>query len=193
MRQLAHAKAYKDRFPELPVRSDRLFNLERQRGSCAGGSSAADMAAVLVRRYISRQAERNALEVLQIDRARLPGDLQPRRPLDEHFEDPRVQAAMISMEQNLEECISIQALAASVGLSRRQLERVFLEKAGMSPAQAYTRVRVERAKTLLSHSKVSMIEIALDVGFENASHFTRTFKRIFGATPSKMRSSAGVN
>lgn len=182
-----HAKSFRESFPDLPVRSDRLFNLDRQRGSCVGGSSAADMAALLVRRYISREAERNALEVLQIERARSPADVQPRRPLHENYDDARVRAAMITMEQHLEDGISIPALAASVGLSRRQLERVFLEKTGMSPAQAYTRVRMERAKSLLAHSRLPMIEIALDVGFENASHFTRTFKRIFGQTPSQLR------
>jgi len=51
-----HYKEFREHFPDLAVRSDRIFNLDRQRGSCAGGSSAADVAAVLVRRYISREA-----------------------------------------------------------------------------------------------------------------------------------------
>ncbi|MGO8264414.1 GlxA family transcriptional regulator, partial [Rhizobium ruizarguesonis] len=51
-----HYKEFRERFPELSVRSDRLFNLDRQRGSCAGGSSYADMAALLVRKCISRDA-----------------------------------------------------------------------------------------------------------------------------------------
>ncbi|MBB3319626.1 transcriptional regulator GlxA family with amidase domain [Rhizobium sp. BK176] len=72
-----HYKEFRERFPDLAVRSDRIFNLDRQRGSCAGGSSAADIAAVLVLRYISREAERNALEVLQIEKARSAGDIQP--------------------------------------------------------------------------------------------------------------------
>lgn len=182
-----HVKAYRERFPDLSVRSDRLFNLDRQRGSCAGGSSAADMAALLVRRSIGMEAERNALEVLQIEKARSPAATQPHRPLYENYEDDRVRAAMITMEQHMEFGISIPALASSVGLSRRQLERIFLDKAGMSPAQAYKRVRLERAKSLLAHSQRTMIEIALDVGFENASHFTRAFKRTFGVTPSKVR------
>jgi len=184
-----HYKEFRERFPDLAVRSDRIFNLDRQRGSCAGGSSAADIAAVLVRRYISREAERNALEVLQIEKARSAGDIQPRRPLHDEYEDNRVKAAMILMEQHVEGGMTILKLAASVRLSRRQLERLFLEKAGMSPAKAYTRVRMERAKALLLQSKASLIEVALDVGYENASHFTRTFKRIFGQTPTQLRAS----
>jgi transcriptional regulator GlxA family with amidase domain len=149
------------------------------------------MAASLVRRYISKDAERNALEVLQIDRARSSTDIQPRRPLYEDFEDARVKAALITMEQHIEGNVSIERLAEKVGLSRRQLERIFLEKAGMSPARAYNRVRLERARILLTQTKTSMIEVALDVGFDNASHFARCFKRLYGQTPSQIRAAAG--
>ncbi|MFB2605346.1 GlxA family transcriptional regulator, partial [Rhizobium phaseoli] len=185
-----HYKEFRERFPELAVRSDRLFNLDRQRGSCAGGSSAADMAALLVRKYISRDAERNALEVLQIEKARTPSDVQPRRPLYDDYDDARVKAAIITMEQFVDGSMPIEKLAAMVGLSRRQLERIFIEKTGMSPAKAYNRVRMERAKSILAQSKAPLIEIALDVGFENASQFTRTFKRTFGQTPSQHRAAA---
>jgi transcriptional regulator GlxA family with amidase domain len=97
---------------------------------------------------------------------------------------------MITMEQFVDGSMSIQKLAATVGLSRRQLERIFIDKTGMSPAKAYNRVRMERAKSILAQSKAPMIEIALDVGFENASQFTRTFKRTFGQTPSQHRAAA---
>jgi transcriptional regulator GlxA family with amidase domain len=185
-----HYQAFRQRFPDHEVRADRLFNLDRSRGSCAGGSSAADMAASIVRRHISREAETNALEVLQIEKARSASDIQPRRPLYDDYDDARVKAAMITMEQFVDGSISIQKLAAMVGLSRRQLERIFIDKTGMSPAKAYNRVRMERAKSILVQSKAPLIEIALDVGFENASQFTRTFKRTFGQTPSQHRAAA---
>lgn len=182
-----HVRAFQERFPDHQVRCDRIFNLDRSRGSCAGGSSAADMAAFLVRRHISRDAERNALEVLQIEKARTSRDIQPRRPLVEEFDDERIKAVLIMMEQHLDREIPIGKLASSVNLSRRQLERVFREKAGMTPARAYDRVRMEHAKTLLLQSKATTIEVALDVGFVNASHFTRIFKRVHGLTPSQVR------
>jgi len=70
------------------------------------------------------------------------------------------------MEQHVEGGMTIPWLAASICLSRRQLERLFLEKAGVSPAKAYMRVRMERAKALLLQSKASLIDVALDVGYE---------------------------
>ncbi|RWB00286.1 GlxA family transcriptional regulator [Mesorhizobium sp.] len=183
-----HYQAFRERFPDHDVRSDRLFNLDRTRGSCAGGSSAADMAASIVRRHISREAERNALEVLQIERARSASDIQPHSPPFIECQDPRLKAALIIMENHIENTISIPKVAALVGLSRRQLERLFMEKTKSSPAIVYTRVRLERAKHLLMQTRAPMIEIAVEVGFENASHFSRLFRQTYGQPPTKFRS-----
>ncbi|TPK78175.1 GlxA family transcriptional regulator [Mesorhizobium sp. B2-4-17] len=183
-----HFQAFRQRFPDHEVRADRLFNLDRSRGSCAGGSSAADMAASIVRRHISRDAERNALEVLQIEKARSAIDIQPRRPPFIDCQDPRLKAALIVMENHVENTISIAKVAGLIGLSRRQLERLFRDKTALSPANVYKRVRLERAKQLLMQTRAPMIEIAIEVGFENASHFARLFHKTFGQPPSKYRS-----
>jgi transcriptional regulator GlxA family with amidase domain len=185
-----HYQEFLERFPDHPVRSDRIFALDKYRGSCAGGTSSADLAASLVRQYIGKAAERNAFEVLQIAHVRSERDIQPRRPLLHECDDDRVKAAFIMMEQRLDREISLDGLAASIGLSRRQLERLFNQKAGMSPGQAYIRLRMERAKKLLMQTSSPMIEIALDVGFDDPSHFTRSFKRVHGQTPSQVRASS---
>lgn len=182
-----HVRAFQELFPDHDVRSDSIFNLDQHRGSCAGGSSSADLAASIVRRFISKAAERNALEVLQIDHARPPLHVQPRRPLVEDYADPRINAVLINMERNLDGRLTIKDIAAGLGLSRRQLERVFMEKAGMSPAQAYLRVRLSHAKSMVTQTRASMLDVALEVGFENASHFSRVFKRVYGKTPSAVR------
>ena len=184
-----HYDAFRERFPDVDVRADRIFNLDRNRGSCAGGSSAADMAAHIVRRHISKEAERNAMEVLQIGKARTALDIQARRPLSIDCDDPKVKAALIIMEQNIENTLSIPELAASVGVSRRQLERLFFEKTNSSPAMAYRRVRLERARHLLLQTKAPLIEIAIEVGFENASHFAKLFRKTYGQSPKTLRAS----
>ncbi len=186
-----HYQAYREQFPDNPVRSDRLFNLDRNRGSCAGGSSAADMAAFLVRRHISIDAERNALEVLQIERARSGLDIQPRKPLAIQCQDPRLKAVLITMESHIEDVVPTEDLAASVGLSRRQLERLFMEEMKASPGAIYTRIRMERAKQLVLQTQAPLIEIALEVGFDSASHFARLFRRLFGQSPTELRRAHG--
>lgn len=182
-----HYETFRERFPDHEVRSDRIFNLDRKRGSCAGGSSAADMAATIVRKHISREAERNAMEVLLIDKARAAVAIQPRRPLSLESRDPRVQAVLIAMDRHTEGKVPIEDIARSVGLSRRQLERMFLAELKLSPALAYRRLRMERARRLLLETNAPIIEIALEVGYENASNFSRAFAKIFGSTPNKAR------
>ncbi|MGE6786409.1 GlxA family transcriptional regulator [Ensifer adhaerens] len=182
-----HFREFRELFPDHKVRADRLYNLDRYRGSCAGGSSAADMAAAIVRRFISRDAERNALEVLLLERARSPLEVQPRRPLFSRCDDPRLQSALILMEGHLDSSLSIPKLADTLGVSRRQLERLFMAKMKLSPAQAYKQVRMEHAKTMLLQSKAPLVEIALEVGFANASHFSRQFKSVVGKSPSRFR------
>ncbi|MDL2406582.1 GlxA family transcriptional regulator [Rhizobium calliandrae] len=185
-----HYEAFRERFPDLEVRADRIFNLDRTRGSCAGGASAADMAAAIVRRHIGRAAERNALEVLQIQKARSALDIQPRKPLAIECEDPRLRATIITMERHVANVIPLQKLADAVGLSRRQLERLFQEQTGSSPGHIYKKLRLERAKQLLVQTEAPLIEIALEVGFESASYFTKAFRMTFGRTPSQVRAEA---
>jgi transcriptional regulator GlxA family with amidase domain len=94
------------------------------------------------------------------------------------------------MEQRIDDELTIDNIADSVGISRRQLERLFLVEAGTSPAQAYTTVRMKKARTLVLETNASFVDIANDVGFNNASHFSRAFRRLYGVSPSKVRASA---
>ncbi|RVD42603.1 MAG: GlxA family transcriptional regulator [Mesorhizobium sp.] len=188
-----HYLDFRERFPGLQVQADRIYNLDATRGSCAGGSSTADLAAELVRRHIGEAAERNALEVLQIDRVRNAQWLQPRRPLTLETHDPRLRAAPILMEQNVENLLSVSRLAAVLGISRRQLERLFFRELNSSPALVYRRVRLERAKQLLRTSDTPSIEVAIAAGFENASHFGRVFRTVYGQPPSVWRRSRSMS
>jgi transcriptional regulator GlxA family with amidase domain len=182
-----HYQAFQERFPHLVVRPDRLFHLEGRRGSCAGGSSSADLANVIVERHIGRDAARNALEVLQMDRVRSSNAPQSRQPLKMQVKEPRVLASLITMEQHLSGDINTERLAKSVGLSRRQLERLFEITIGMPPAAAYRQLRLERAFELLTNTDREITEVAFDVGYVNPSHFTKSFKLAFGETPSSAR------
>ena len=99
---------------------------------------------------------------LQIEKARSAIDIQPRRPPFIECQDPRLKAALIVIENHVENTISIAKVAGLVGLSRRQLERLFRDKTKFSPATVYKRVRLERAKQLLMQTRTPLIEIAIE-------------------------------
>lgn len=87
------------------------------------------------------------------------------------------------------EGLQVSALVAELNISRKTLERHFQEKIGSSPAKEIRRVRVERAKELLSTSNLPIANIAQQVGFQKPSTFSAFFKKATGLHPRKYRSS----
>lgn len=91
------------------------------------------------------------------------------------------------IEANLETGITLNELARSCELSARHFTRAFRQSIGMAPYQWLQHRRVEKAKRLLDRSTTEIRAIALDCGFADQSHFTRTFSRVAGATPATWR------
>ena len=91
------------------------------------------------------------------------------------------------IETFLAEDITLDTLAALEGLSPYHFARLFREAIGQPPHQYLISRRVERAKGLLSSSRLSLAQIAIEVGFANQSHLTRHFKRLVGVTPGRFR------
>lgn len=184
-----HHNAFRIRFPSHRLTSQRLFAEDTRVITCAGGSAVADLAALLVKRHVGDEAEKNALEILQVERWRDGEEGQSRAPMSlPSHNDPRIKASLLYMEQNLDIKLRVEHIARHVGISRRQLERLFHEKAGVSPGNVLDRLRMTKAMFLVERTSRPLIEIALDVGFENSSHFGRKFKKSFGTTPLSLRS-----
>lgn len=81
----------------------------------------------------------------------------------------------------------IDAVAARLGISRRQLERLFLDDVGISPKRYAMLGRCHRAMKALSvRARISLAEVALEMGYADQSHMTREFVRLIGETPSRL-------
>ena len=89
--------------------------------------------------------------------------------------------------EHLADEISVGDLAAQVDLSPFHFCRVFKQTTGMSPLQFITRERITRAQQLMRETSRSLIEIGLEVGYTNPSHFTQVFRRVAGTTPTAFR------
>lgn len=74
-------------------------------------------------------------------------------------------------------------LAKAAGLSKYYLEKVFKEAVGLSPHQYILQLRVDRAKNLLASTSKSMVDISMELGFFDQSHFSNAFKRFTGVSP----------
>lgn len=93
------------------------------------------------------------------------------------------------IETHYWEEVSLEALARSVYLSPTYLSRIFHKEMGETFSAYLNRVRIEKSKALLRRGDIRLIDIALAVGFQDQSYFTKVFKRLVGITPNKYRDS----
>ncbi|GCE29075.1 hypothetical protein KDA_45590 [Dictyobacter alpinus] len=91
------------------------------------------------------------------------------------------------IQERLSQELTLEELATQAGFSPYYFARIFRQTTGESPHQFVLRQRVERAQQLLAQKNIPLVEVALESGFANQSHFTRTFKRYLGTTPRTYR------
>ncbi|RRJ64850.1 helix-turn-helix domain-containing protein [Paenibacillus oralis] len=101
--------------------------------------------------------------------------------------DPRISEILQDLQLNPAQKISLPELAQRSCLSVSRLSHLFKEQVGDTVLNTLTKFRLERAAQLLSGTQRQVAEIASDVGFDCAIHFTRKFNDVFGETPSKYR------
>lgn len=104
-----------------------------------------------------------------------------------HGPAPRLGHVVEQMRACLDQDMPLSRLAAVAGLSSSQLVRSFREAMGMPPHRFLRGLRIEKARELLEHTELPVIEIALACGFGQPSHFTTTFREATGLSPRAWR------
>ncbi|WP_460110577.1 helix-turn-helix domain-containing protein [Pseudomonas sp. S3_H04] len=92
-----------------------------------------------------------------------------------------------AMSADLAAEFSLAKLARLAELSEYHFSRLFKRATGLSPSQYFIRLRMVRARHLLLETRLSVIEIGLEVGYSSPSHFSQVFRREAGVTPSDFR------
>ena len=88
---------------------------------------------------------------------------------------------------NLRADLSLAELAAVAGMSAHYFAELFRQSTGCTPHRYVLSQRIECAKQRLRNPGISIIDAGLDAGFQNSSHFARTFRRLVGTSPSKYK------
>jgi AraC-like DNA-binding protein len=96
------------------------------------------------------------------------------------------------IEAHIDQAIHLEQLAAAAGVSPFHFHRQFKRSAGLTPHQYIVQRRIERAKTLLSQSELTLVEVAAQVGFTDQSHFTTIFRRVTSVTPRNYRNATAI-
>jgi transcriptional regulator GlxA family with amidase domain len=100
---------------------------------------------------------------------------------------PAVRAARSVLEHRLSEPLTLREVARKAGASASHLSALFAAQYGVSPMQYLQRLRLDRARSLLSNPYLRIHEVAAACGYEDVNYFTRLFRSRFGIPPGRWR------
>ncbi len=179
--------SFREEFPDLSV-TQELFEIDRARFTCAGGTAAIDMMLSVIAQQKGQDIAAQVTDQLIHHRMR---DAHERQRMELRARlgvaHPKLIGVVAAMERRIEQPLSCADLAEGVGLSTRQLERLFRRYIGQAPTRYYLGLRLERARHLLLQTSMPVLSIGLACGFVSASHFSKCYSEHFHRTPSQER------
>lgn len=181
--------ALREEFPQVNF-CRHLFVIEGDRYTCSGGIAPLDMMLNLVKQHLGSDVATTVADQFNLDRIRNQIDEQhiPLRAQIGAYHRTLLRVATL-MEETIEEPLSLNQLASSVGVSRRQVERLFKHYLGRVPARYYLDLRLNRARELLLQTNMSIIDITVACGFRSPPHFSKCYRNHYGYPPSHERRS----
>ncbi len=182
-----HRDDFEREFPALRLVSNRMFVIDRDRLTCAGGTSVVHLAAHLIEKHCGRGLAGKSLRILIEDQPFGHDRPQPESVVTRPAQDSLVRHAMLLIEQKLAHPDSLSEVSRSLGISIRQLERRFVADVGITPRDYRLNLRLARARWMIEHTDVSVTDVGFECGFGNCSHFSRSFVRHFKRPPSVLR------
>lgn len=181
--------AFAEDFPDVALRRS-VYVADSQVMTSSGGPAAADMMLHLIARTHGAELAVEVANQMVYNAVRRDEDVQRFSLNGRIGVSEKLKRAVRLMEENLEIPLSTPELADAVGVSGRQLERLFGKHLHTTPKQYYVELRLQRARNLLMQTDASVIQVALSCGFASHSHFTRRYKQAFGMTPHTVRAPA---
>ncbi len=167
-----------------------VFTIDAGRMTTAGGTSSIDLMLKLIADDHGEALANEVADQMIYSSIRTDQDTQrlsvPTRIGVRH---PKLSKVIQLMEQNIEEPISPSVLARDVGMSTRQLERLFRRYLNRSPKRYYMELRLQKARNLLMQTDMSVINVALACGFASPSHFSKCYRSHYDTTPYRERGS----
>lgn len=181
---------YRERYPEL-VLCASLYEIDADRLTASSSQATLDMMLCVIAQQVSPRLADNVARQFGLDRIR-PGHEKQVVPASSRISQhpPKLNEALLVMEANLEEPLGSDEIAECVGISRRQLERLFKQNLDILPSRYYQELRLERARQLIVRTQQSIVQIGLSCGFSSGSHFATAYRAHFGITPREDRSRA---
>lgn len=179
--------ALREEFPRVQL-NDQVFSIDRDRYTASGGTAPLDLMLNLIQLKHGLRVSQLVSEQFVLERVRSAEDRQyvPLRAQVGNAHRNMIQVAEL-MEDNIEKPLSLEDIARSTGLSRRQIERLFRRHLDCVPKRYYLELRLRRARELLLQTAMPIVDVTTSCGFKSPPHFSRCYRARYGHPPSAER------
>lgn len=181
--------SFEEEFVDVEL-TKSVFVVSGNRMTAAGGTASLDLLLSLIAADHGEELANAVADQLIYSSIRTDQDpLRLSVPTRIGVRHPKLSQVIQMMEANIEEPISPSLLAKDVGMSTRQLERLFRRYLNRSPKRYYMELRLQKARNLLMQTDMSVINVALACGFASPSHFSKCYRSHYNTTPYRERGS----
>lgn len=182
---------FAEEFPEVDlVRS--IFVANQKYITASGGTAAADLMLHLIARQHGNDLSTAVADQMCYNAVREGTAAQRVSIQSRHgMRNDHLARAIAIVEARMEDPLAPCELADLLGISTRQLERLFGRYLNTSPKRYITEMRLHRARNLIVQSEQSITEIAMACGFNSTSHFSKVFRSHYGISPLAQRTTLG--
>ncbi|RWH17684.1 MAG: GlxA family transcriptional regulator [Mesorhizobium sp.] len=178
--------ALSETFGRLRV-TDSLFVRDGDVVTCAGEFASFDLALELISENLGKEGASAVFRHTTAGQWRSGSERQWASGAQHAGMSEKLAEVVRLMEQHIEDPIPMNDIGKCIGLSPRQIERLFERYVSCSPMRYYLRLRLEWARRLIEQTEMPLIEIAVACGFVSPSHFSKCFREVFGKAPSAYR------
>jgi transcriptional regulator GlxA family with amidase domain len=182
---------FRQRYPRVRLEAQAIIVDQARVISSGGATSFLTLALYLCERVFGAEATRAASKLFLVDVNKSPQGAYAIFGSQKAHGDDGILKAQQLIEQQLATALSVDALAKSVAMSRRNFVRRFKRATGNVPREYVQRVRIEAAKRALEMGSHSVADVSGAVGYEDADAFRKLFQRWTGLTPSEYRGRYG--
>jgi transcriptional regulator GlxA family with amidase domain len=169
--------------------NQRIFDLDERFATSSGGYATVELLLTLITQGQGTALAQRVASAMNLPETRTRQIVQPTSALSlEARKEARLMEALHLMESNMAEPLPGNEIARLVGLSTRQLERLFREHLGTTPSAHYIGLRLDNARTLLDQTNSPAGLISRQCGFTSPQYFSYAYRRRFGVRPRDSRS-----
>jgi transcriptional regulator GlxA family with amidase domain len=179
----AHAETFRNAFPGIDLKEDKLITHESGIYTNGGAYSFLNLVLFLIEKYYDKQTAIYCAKMFQIDMERHTQSSFAIFSGQKKHGDDVILKAQSYIEKNYPDKISIEILSNKFSVGRRSFDRRFIKATGITPLDYLQRVKIEAAKKSLEITRKTVNEVMYDVGYSDTKAFREVFNRVTGMSP----------